>query len=158
MAAWATIPEINSSVAVTAETIILITSSLLPGHSQSVSRIIGSLPNEAFRLAVLCQRMGASPSPRLRRVPVRAWVGCYFTGGTPRSLHIFLARRSSISVCLGTADRLFSAGFCHHEWREPSRRNSQPWERRKLTSSLRFIPRLFLPENPLRPPRGLPVY
>lgn len=31
----------------------------------------------------------------------------YFIGFIPRSLHIFLARLSLISVCLGTDDRLF---------------------------------------------------
>ena len=46
------------------------------------------------------------------------WGTCHFLG-TPRSLQIFLARRSSISRCLGTAERLFSVGLCHQECRPP---------------------------------------
>jgi len=36
-------------------------------------------------------------------------------GGIPGSLHIFFASKSRISLCLGTADRLFSVGLCHQE-------------------------------------------
>lgn len=36
---------------------------------------------------------------------------------TPRSRQIFRARWLLTSVCCGTALRLFSTGFCHHEWR-----------------------------------------
>ena len=50
----------------------------------------------------------------------------YFTGGTPRSLQIFLARISTISLCLGTADLLFKDGLYHQECFAPSLINSQP--------------------------------
>ena len=43
----------------------------------------------------------------------------YLIVGTPRSRQIFLARSLLISVCLGTADRLLRARFCHHECRPP---------------------------------------
>jgi len=36
-------------------------------------------------------------------------------GGTPRSLQILLARISTISLCLGTADLLFNDGLYHQE-------------------------------------------
>ena len=39
--------------------------------------------------------------------PVEPLVRTYFIGSIPRSLHIFLARSSSISVCRGTDERLF---------------------------------------------------
>jgi hypothetical protein len=35
----------------------------------------------------------------------------YFMGGMPRSLQIFLTRRSMISVCRGTAERLFTLDY-----------------------------------------------
>jgi len=38
----------------------------------------------------------------------------YFMGFTPRSLHIFFARWSSISLCLGIEERLPSSIFTHH--------------------------------------------
>ncbi|MHC4073920.1 MAG: hypothetical protein ACYTGS_18125, partial [Planctomycetota bacterium] len=50
----------------------------------------------------------------------------YFVGGTPRSLHIFLARTSTISLCLGTADLLLDDGLYHQECFAPSLTNSQP--------------------------------
>lgn len=84
-------------------------------------------------------------------IRVKPVVGRYFTGGIPRSLQIFLAKKSSISVCLGTAERLLSVGLRHHECRDPSRTNSQPWERRYVRSSLLFIERSFLLENRSRP-------
>jgi hypothetical protein len=56
--------------------------------------------------------------------------GGHLTGGTPKSRQIFLARLSTISLCRGMADRLLSAGLCHQEWREPSRRREHPSERR----------------------------
>lgn len=65
----------------------------------------------------------------------------HFTRGMPRSLHIFRARSSSISLCLGTAERLFSLGLCHQEWRLPSRNSSQPCACRWRNRSLRFIGR-----------------
>ncbi len=52
--------------------------------------------------------------------------GVYFTGGTPRSLQILLARTSTISLCLGTADLLFNDGLYHQECFAPSLTNSQP--------------------------------
>lgn len=48
--------------------------------------------------------------------------GFYFMGGMPRSLQIFFAKKSLISLCLGIADLLFKAGLCHHECRPPSRK------------------------------------
>ena len=50
----------------------------------------------------------------------------YFLGGTPRSLQILLANMSFISECRGIAERLFSAGLCHHECLPPSLDNSHP--------------------------------
>ena len=41
--------------------------------------------------------------------------------GIPRSLHIMHARPLWISVCRGTDERLFWAGFIHHECRDTSR-------------------------------------
>ena len=46
--------------------------------------------------------------------------------GTPRSLHIFLAKWSFTSPWRGTALRLLKEGLCHHEWLPPSRRSVQP--------------------------------
>lgn len=40
-------------------------------------------------------------------------VARYFIGFTPRSLQMFLAKTSFISVCRGMAERLFNAGLCH---------------------------------------------
>jgi len=39
--------------------------------------------------------------------PQKKVVRAYFIGFIPRSLHIFLARLLSISVCLGIDERLF---------------------------------------------------
>ena len=39
--------------------------------------------------------------------PMERFVRAYFIGFIPRSLHIFLARSSLISVCRGTDERLF---------------------------------------------------
>ncbi len=44
----------------------------------------------------------------------------YFLG-MPKSLQIFFARNSSISVCLGTDDVLLEIEFIYIEWRAPSR-------------------------------------
>ena len=46
-----------------------------------------------------------------RTMLVKDLVRISYTGGIPRSLHIFLARVSLISECLGIAERLFSSGF-----------------------------------------------
>jgi len=59
--------------------------------------------------------------------------------GTSRSLQIFRARRSLISVWRGTAERRFLAAWPHHEWLPPSRISSQPWRARCRTSSRRFM-------------------
>jgi hypothetical protein len=50
----------------------------------------------------------------------------YFMGATPRSLHIFRAKLSLISECLGMEERLFKVGLCHQECLPPSLKNSQP--------------------------------
>ena len=50
----------------------------------------------------------------------------HFTGSIPRSLHIFFASPSSISLRLGTEERLFRLGFPHQECRRPSLMSSQP--------------------------------
>jgi hypothetical protein len=68
----------------------------------------------------------------------------YLIFGTPRSLQIFLAKSSSISLCLGTAERLFWLGWCHHECRPPSLSNSHPCLLRCRRSSSRFIRRSAL--------------
>jgi len=47
--------------------------------------------------------------------PLEWVVRTYFIDFIPRSLHIFLARLSLISVCLGIDERLFWLGFHHHE-------------------------------------------
>ena len=54
-------------------------------------------------------------------------VSGYLAGSTPRSLHIFFAKISLISECLGIADRLFRAGLCHHECLPPSLKRLHPW-------------------------------
>ena len=82
--------------------------------------------------------------PNLSRHKQRLVSG-YFTGSTPRSLHIFRAKMSLISECRGIADRLFCTGLCHHECLPPSRKRSHPWLRRYLRSSFLFIWRFFLP-------------
>jgi len=63
----------------------------------------------------------------------------YFTKGIPKSLQIFRASRSRISVCRGTEDRLFCVGFNHHEWQPPSRTKTQPCSPRCFKNSVRFI-------------------
>ncbi len=50
----------------------------------------------------------------------------YLAGGIPRSLQIFFARMSTISVWRGIADRVFRAGLCHQECRAPSRSCTHP--------------------------------
>jgi hypothetical protein len=50
--------------------------------------------------------------------------------GIARSLQIFLANGSGISVWRGTAERRFFKELPHHEWRLPSRTSTQPfWQR-----------------------------
>ena len=63
----------------------------------------------------------------------------YFTFGTPRSLQIFRASSSVISLCLGTAERRFCSGLCHHECLPPSGNSSHPGDERCRKSCLRFI-------------------
>lgn len=43
------------------------------------------------------------------------WFDDYLTNRIPRSLQIFRASKSLISVCRGTEDCLFCWGFLHHE-------------------------------------------
>ena len=81
----------------------------------------------------------------------------YLTGGIPRSLQIFLARMSIISVWRGTADRLFNVGLCHQECRAPSRSCTHPCSRKYRSNSCRFIWRLVLHESLRRLRRGRPV-
>jgi len=82
----------------------------------------------------------------------------HFISATPRSRQIFLAKSLLISKCLGTADRLLEFPCCHHEWREPSRKSSQPCDRRYAISSCLFIWQLALPYIDHQPPKGiLPV-
>jgi hypothetical protein len=80
------------------------------------------------------------------------------TGGMPKSLQIFFARLSTISVCRGTADRRFRAGLCHHECLLPSRRNRHPCSSRYLRRARRFIrrfrPRRSRPMQTLERPLG----
>ena len=63
----------------------------------------------------------------------------YFIGGIPRSLQIFFARMSLISVCLGTEERLFNSGFHHHECLLPSLSSWQSFSVRYARSVFRFI-------------------
>ena len=65
----------------------------------------------------------------------------------------FRARRSSISTCRGTAERLFDDGLCHQECRPPSRNNAQPCLRRCRRSFRRFIQRRLLLHSLARRPR-----
>jgi hypothetical protein len=81
----------------------------------------------------------------------------YFALGTPRSLQIFLASSSGISLCRGTADRLFCSGLCHHECRPPSRRSSHPLEVKCRKRSLRFIRRSEARDNFPRQTNGHPA-
>ena len=66
-----------------------------------------------------------------------AW--CYRVNGMPRSLYIFRASWSWISLCRGTEECRFWRGLLHHEWLPPSRTNAQPWARRCRSNSMRFI-------------------
>src|SRR4030042_5971846 len=86
----------------------------------------------------------SSPGAGFIGDPVQPFVRAYFIGSIPRSLHIFVARLSLISVCRGTEERLFWLGFPHHECRAPSLMNSQPCVRRDLRNSVLFMQvRLF---------------
>jgi hypothetical protein len=87
---------------------------------------------------VIAQRCG-SPGAGFIGDPVEPLVRAYFIGSIPRSLHIFLARSSSISVCRGTDERLFWLGFPHQECRDPSLTNSQPCVRRYFNNSVLFM-------------------
>lgn len=95
--------------------------------------------------------------PRFQRAQergrVQRLVRAHFTFGTPRSLQILLARLSSISLCLGTAERVFLLRLCHQECLRPSRSNSQPCLRRCRRSSSLFILRWALPQNPRQQPQ-----
>jgi len=82
-------------------------------------------------------------------------VGIYFSGSMPRSRHIFLAKSSLISLCRGTDERLFWIGCHHQEWRLPSLRNSQPFDRKCLSRSVLFIWQFFLPN--IRFPQQRPL-
>lgn len=56
--------------------------------------------------------------------------GFYFMGGMPRSLQIFFAKKSLISLCLGIADLLFKLGYATTSAARPLVKSSQPCERR----------------------------
>ena len=85
-----------------------------------------------------------SPVARFIGNQVKSTVRAYFIGSIPRSLHIFLARVSLISVCRGTEERLFWLEFPHHECRAPSLMNSQPCNWRYLRKLVLFMQvRLF---------------
>jgi len=71
----------------------------------------------------------------------------YLFDGMPRSLQILLARKSLISVCLGTEDRLFKFRFHHHECLPPSLRGWHPYFVRCARSSFLFIRIEFLRSN-----------
>ena len=76
------------------------------------------------RTAVLASRAvhrpGYRPAPAVPRD--RSWT--IQGSGMPRSLQIFRARLSLISVCRGTELCALSAGLCHHEWLPPSRKSN----------------------------------
>src|SRR3989338_3405936 len=57
----------------------------------------------------------------------------------PRSLQIFSARKSSISLCLGTVEVRSSFGFIKTECLCPSRTKRHPWTRKYLSKSFRSI-------------------
>jgi hypothetical protein len=73
-------------------------------------------------ISLFAERKG-SPGAGFIGDPVEPFVRAYFIGSIPRSLHIFLARLSLISVCRGTEERLFWPGFPHQECLEPSLMN-----------------------------------
>lgn len=80
----------------------------------------------------------------------------HFTGGTARSRRIFLARRSVISLCLGTADLLLCKGLVHHECLAPSRSNRHPYFLKCLRSCWRFTRIWPLPRTRFLLPAKLP--
>ena len=53
--------------------------------------------------------------PRFRSAPPGKRQDVDSGGSIPKSLHIFFTSMSLISLCRGTADRLFCRGLCHHE-------------------------------------------
>ena len=63
----------------------------------------------------------------------------YFIDGTPKSLHIFLASISLISVCLGIDERLLNSVLIHQECLDPSLNNLHRWDRRYFKNFFRFI-------------------
>ncbi len=69
--------------------------------------------------------------------------------GIRRSLQIFRARSSSISVWRGTAECVCWLGLCHHECLRPSRSKAHPFLRKCRISSARFIPTGFPRISPL---------
>jgi RNA-directed DNA polymerase len=109
---------------------------LFRAASLPIIRHIKIKGNAIFR----CECAVGSPPPGAAVQP-----HVYFTGGIPKSLQIFFASSSLTSVCRGTADLLFNAGLCHHEWRLPSLSSSQPRDRRYCMSSRRFKPGSILP-------------
>ncbi len=62
-----------------------------------------------------CSRHTVGELCRRAQILADGHSGVYLTDGIPRSLQIFFARTSLISLCLGTADRRFIVGFCHQE-------------------------------------------
>ena len=81
----------------------------------------------------------------------------YLIGSTPRSRQIFLAKRSWISWCRGTAVRRSLRSLRHHEFRPPPRTRRQPFRCRYRKSSVRFMQgRLFPRYNRGQPLPRLP--
>jgi hypothetical protein len=76
--------------------------------------------------------------------------------GTSRSLQIFRARYSSISVCRGMAERRFFTGLVHQECLPPSRRSEQPCCCKWRSNARRFIPSQILQRTRPRQRVGLP--
>ena len=100
------------------------------------------IPYKVYILCLVCQIRSITVELRCALLAhLERFVMCYFTGGIFRSLQILFARISLISVCRGTAERVFNDWLCHHECLLPSRSNSHPCSRIWRSNLLRFIKR-----------------
>ena len=97
-------------------------------------------------LEVMCPRY---QTPLPYRLTVLLEKNDYLIRGIRRSLQIFRARSSSISVWQGTDECVFSLGLCYHECLRPSRSNAHPFLRKCRIRYSRFIPEGFPRISPL---------
>ena len=70
---------------------------------------------------------------------VRFWI--YFGSGAPKSRQIFRAKNKFISLCRGTVEDRFKAGFIKTLCFDPSRTNTHPLEIRCCIKTRRFMNR-----------------